>query len=302
MELHQLRYFVAAAEAGTMSRAAARCGVAQPSLSQQIKKLEQSLGTALFDRLGRGIALTDAGRVLLPRAKRILAEVNEAESRLEIDIADGLGPMSIGGIPTIAPYLLPQALAQIHQEMPDCDISVCEDLTENLIDQLLDNRIDVALLSTPVEHDLIQVQVIGSEQMMVVVPSDHPLCRVSTVGLADLRTEPTITLNEIHCLGQQIAGFCTSRGLARHVTCRTTQLQTVLEFVRRGLGISLVPEMVATLDECKERTYLRLGRGAPRREIALAWRKGRTRGTAVVRFEQATRAALTALQTAAPSR
>src|SRR5690606_7005665 len=103
MELHQLRYFVAAAEAGSMSRAAERCRVAQPSLSQQIKKLERSVGAALFDRLGRGVALTEAGRALLPRARRILVEVRDAEANLRRDLDEGRGSVSIGAIPTMAP-------------------------------------------------------------------------------------------------------------------------------------------------------------------------------------------------------
>src|SRR5580692_2741122 len=115
MELHQLRYFVATAECGNVSRAAERCFVAQPSLSQQLKKLEQSLGTTLFDRLGRGIALTDAGRALLPRARRILAEVRTTEANLQQEAVDGPGTLVVGAIPTVAPYLVPPALRSIRR-------------------------------------------------------------------------------------------------------------------------------------------------------------------------------------------
>ena len=110
MELHQLKYFVAAAECGNISRAADRCHVAQPSLSQQIRKLESTLGAKLFDRIGRGIAITDAGKALLPRARQILAHVRDTEANLKREATDYRGTLIVGAIPTIAPYLLPPAL------------------------------------------------------------------------------------------------------------------------------------------------------------------------------------------------
>src|ERR1700683_1224206 len=132
MELHQLRYFVAAAECGNVSRAAERCHVAQPSLSQQLQKLESLLGVALFDRIGRGIAITDAGRALLPRARQILAHVRDTESNLKRESEGCDGTLIVGAIPTMAPYLLPPALKKLRSSHPDCQISVREDLTENL--------------------------------------------------------------------------------------------------------------------------------------------------------------------------
>ena len=110
MELHQLKYFLAIVDSGTVSRAAVRCGIAQPSLSQQLKKLERTLGIELFQREGRGVVLTDAGRALLPRARKILAEVQDAEANLKRDVESGHGRLAIGAIPTIAPYVLPDAI------------------------------------------------------------------------------------------------------------------------------------------------------------------------------------------------
>jgi len=275
MELHQLRYFVSVAEAGTMSRAAERCRIAQPSLSQQIHRLERSLGVELFDRLGRGVALTEAGRALLPRARTILAAVRDVETHLETDLAEGVGQVTIGGIPTMAPYLIPPVLAELRDEFPRSEITVREDLTEHLVEALVDNAIDVALVSTPIDNDLIELKVIGTEPLWVVVPTKHPLRDAGAISLADLRDEPTITLHEMHCLGQQIDGFCAAKRLARRVVCRTTQLATVLEFVRLGMGVSIVPAMAARHDTSRGRTYLPFKRGTPRRDIAIAWRRGR---------------------------
>lgn len=286
MELHQLRYFVAAAEAESISRAADRCGVAQPSLSQQIKKLETSLGVSLFDRLGRGVALTDAGCALLPRARRILGAVEEAESNLQVDLDEGAGRLAVGAIPTMAPYLLPRALTQLRREFPRCDIVVREDFTENLIEAVIDNAIDVAVVSTPIDHDLIDLDVIGVDPLLVCLPTKHPLLSRGGITLRDLRDQPTVTLHEMHCLGQQISGFCAAKRLARNVVCRTTQLSTVLEFVRLGLGVSLIPEMAATHDHNPERGYVKLTRQAPMRDIALAWRKGRTKPRLAMEFSE----------------
>lgn len=289
MEIHQLRYFVAAAEAESISRAADRCAVAQPSLSQQIKKLETSLGVTLFDRLGRGVALTDAGRALLPRARSILSAIEEAEANLQTDLDEGAGRLAVGAIPTMAPYVLPGALTAVRTEFPRCDIIVREDFTENLIEALIDNRIDIAVVSTPIDHDLIDVDVIGVDPLLVCLPTKHPLRSRAGITLRDLRDQPTVTLHEMHCLGQQISAFCAARRLARNVVCRTTQLSTVLEFVRLGLGISLIPEMAARHDHNPERGYVRLTRQAPSRDIALAWRKGRTRPKLAVRFAETLR-------------
>lgn len=284
MELHQLAYFVAAAEAGSVSRAAERCGIAQPSLSQQIRKLEASLGVELFDRLGRGIALTDAGRAMLPRARRILAEVREAEANVNRESEEGVGALSIGAIPTMAPYVLPPALERLRRERPECEAMIHEGFTEDLVEALLNNMIDCAILSTPLQHELIDVQVIGEEELLVVVPVEHALGERDQAAWAELQGEPTITLREMHCLGRQIEGFCSARSLAARVICRTSQLSTIFELVGLGLGLSLVPEMAAAHQGETRWRYVRLPAQTPTRQIAVAWRKDRTRHRGALRL------------------
>jgi LysR family hydrogen peroxide-inducible transcriptional activator len=286
MELQQLRYFVATAECGNVSRAAGRCHVAQPSLSQQIKKLENYLGTLLFDRLGRGVALTDAGRALLPRARRILSEVRDTEANVRREAEAGHGTLVIGAIPTLAPYLLPPALRQLRSADKDCEALVREGLTEALVEALADNEIDCALVSTPLQHELLEVEVLAEEELLIVVPRDHPACESGVLTLASLRGQPTVTLEEMHCLGRQIQGFCSARHVAPRVVCRTTQLATIFELVALGVGVSIVPEMAAVTDRSGRCRYLRLKQGTPRRQIAAAWRRGRTRPVAAVRFVQ----------------
>lgn len=280
MEIHQLRYFVAAAEAGSMTLAARRCRVAQPSLSQQVRKLEDGLGVSLFDRVGRGIALTEAGRALLPRARRILGEVAETRENLRAEVESGAGRLAIGAIPTIAPYLLPPVLAGLRAEFPGCELVVREDLTANLVEAVVHHELDVAITSTPIDHELVEVEVVGREELLVVAPAAHPLAAFGRLTLDDLREQPTVSLHEMHCLGAQIAGFCARAGVRPDIVCRTTQLATVLEMVRLGLGVSLVPAMAAAGDRSEERAYLRLTHDALTRDIALVWRTGRTRPVA----------------------
>jgi LysR family hydrogen peroxide-inducible transcriptional activator len=284
MELHQLRYFVAAAECQNISRAAERCHVAQPSLSQQLKKLEEDLGVTLFDRLGRGIVITDAGRALLPRARQILAQVRDTESNLKRESTGCGGTLIVGAIPTMAPYLLPPALENLRTAHPGCQVSVREDLTENLIEALLDNQIDCALVSTPLEDEMLDVEVLAVEELLIAVPKSHASAGKPHLSPADLRGQSTVSLEEMHCLGRQIQGFCSARHLARRVACRTTQLLTIIELVALGVGVSMIPEMAAAADRSGGCRYLPLRPGKPTREIAAAWRQGRTRPAAAVRF------------------
>lgn len=277
MELHQLRYFLAVAETRSFSRAAERCGVTQPSLSQQIRKLEDELGYRLFDRLPRGVLLTEVGRSLLPRARTILGEVRAVDAAIRADLEEGRGAFRVGAIPTMAPYLLPRVLPRFVQAFPACELTVREDLTDRLVEALLDHELDLAIMSTPIENEAIQLKVLGKERLLVVAGKGYPLpAGDAPLGLRDLRDAPTVVLHEMHCLGQQVDVFCASKRVTRRIVCRSTQLATVLRLVEVGLGISMVPEMCARADRGGERSYRSLGRGGPTREIAAAFRVDRT--------------------------
>ncbi len=281
MELHQLRYFVAVAETGGFVRAAQHCGVAQPSLSQQIRKLEDELGVTLFDRSSRGAVATEAGRALLPRAQRILTEVRETKAGIQEDVDAGRGPLSVGAIPTIAPYLMPPVLSRFLGDYPECELTVREDLTERLIESVVDHELDAAVMSTPVEHPALHVQVIGREPLLVVAPAGSPL--PERLQVKDLIEEPAVVLHEVHCLGQQIADFCNNARWRRRIVCRSTQLPTVLSLVGLGLGVSIVPEMAARDDTSPLRVYRPL-QARPEREIAIVRRTDRSVSVLCRRF------------------
>jgi LysR family hydrogen peroxide-inducible transcriptional activator len=301
MDTRQLRYFVATAETGSVSRAAARCGVAQPSLSLALRKLEESLGTPLFDRTPRGMCPTDAGRALLPRARRILAEIESIESGLTADVEAGAGSLALGAIPTIAPYVVPAALAALRSEMPACRVTLREDYTENLVEALAAGEIDCALASTPLEDDRLDVEVLAQEELLVAVPAGHASATRPFITLADLRGQPAIALDEAHCLGRQIQGFCASRGVSPTIVCRTAQLATVFELVAAGMGVSIVPECAAAAYGQSRWRYLHLRQSRPTRQLAVAWRRGRTRPRAAARLVASLPNVLKALRAPASS-
>src|SRR6202046_1747540 len=152
MEFHQLRYVCAIAETGSFSRAAERCQVAQPSLSQQVLKLEEELGTKLFDRLGRSIRLTEAGRTFMPRARTILEQMEAARTTAADQNTDLRGSVAIGVIPTVAPYLIPSYVARFVKKYPDAKLRIVEETTSVLVEGLRDLSIDLAILALPLRH------------------------------------------------------------------------------------------------------------------------------------------------------
>jgi LysR family transcriptional regulator, hydrogen peroxide-inducible genes activator len=284
MEMHQLRYFVAIAQTGSFSRAAERCCVSQPSMSQQIQKLETGLSQRLFDRLGRRVVLTEPGRVLLDRALAILAAVEDAERRLKDD-GEGLGGhLSIGAIPTIAPYLLPLALQHFQRTHPSVEFIVQEDVTRHLLGTVEEGEIDLALVALPVAGDRLEVEPLFSEPLLLALPPRHRLARKRSVTLEDLREEKFILLGEMHCLGEQVLSLCHAHGCEPRISCRSAQIATIQSMIALGQGVSLLPEMARRADRSSRRVYRVLSGEEPRRTIAVVWRKHRYHSLMAERF------------------
>lgn len=284
MEMHQLRYVVAVARAENFSRAAEQCHVSQPSLSQQIQKLEEELGERLFDRAQRKARLTSAGELFLPRAIRILEEV-EAARREATDAKTSLrGTLTIGVLPTIAPYLLPKTLAAFTKAHPDVEVIVQEETTARLLRLARAFEIDVALASEPILDDRVEVQELFVEELLVAVPAKHPLAAKRAVRAEDLEREPLIVMKEGHCLGDQVARFCDRAGIRAAISFRSAQLETIQSLVRAGLGISLVPAMAATAHTGRSLVYQPLQGSRPTRNIAAIWPKQRPLSRAAAEF------------------
>jgi LysR family hydrogen peroxide-inducible transcriptional activator len=275
MEMHQLRYVVAVARAGNFSRAAERCHVSQPSLSQQIQKLEEELGERLFDRMKREAKLTAHGEAFLPRALKILEEVDLA--RREASDAHRLlrGRLIVGVLPTIAPYLLPAVLGDFAKRFPGVEIVVQEETTAQLLKLLNACEIDFAVASRPIQDRRMEVKDLFTEELRLALPPRHLLTRKRTVRLADLEKEPFIVMKEGHCLGDQVLNFCERRDLKPTISFRTAQLETIQALVHSGVGISLVPAMAARKKRAGLPEYRSLVSPKPERKIVAIWPKQR---------------------------
>lgn len=246
METHQLRYFLAVARLRNFSRAAEQCRVAQPSLSQQIRKLEDELGERLFERSTREVSLTPAGDLFREHATRVMEEMEHARERVREVSGLLRGRVVLGALPTMAPYFLPARLRAFTRKHAGIEVVVHEDTTAQLVEGVLAKEIDVALLSLPVERAGLEAEEFFDEPLMVALPKRHPLAAKRRLTLDDLENESFILMKEGHCLAGQALQFCRLNGFSPRVSFRSAQIETVLSFVANGWGVSIVPQMSAT--------------------------------------------------------
>jgi DNA-binding transcriptional LysR family regulator len=279
MEMHQLRYFVAVVQTGNFSRAAERCHVSQPSLSQQIQKLERGLGQQLLQRLGRRSVPTDAGRLLLDRALTILASAEDAERRLRGGQNADEGRLAIGAIPTIAPYVLPATLHSFAREFPRAELIVREDVTSQLVPAVVEGELDLAIVALPIDDPQVQAEPLLTEPLLLSLPANHSLAKRRRVTVGDLASERFILLGEMHCLGDQVLSFCKAHECQPRIACRSAQISTVQQLIALEQGISLLPQMACgplVPDANRGRrglVYRELAGDQPQRTIGAIWHR-----------------------------
>jgi len=289
MEVHQLRYFVAVADEGNFSRAAQKVHVAQPSLSQQIQKLEAELGQPLFDRLPRAVVLTEAGKRFREFAQRILANLADAQRCIDERKGQAVGRLVIGAIPTIAPYLLPRLLPQFQEKHPKVTVEVVEDVTESLERRMDDGEVDLALLSTCESQDLSR-EPLGDEALLVAVPEGHRLTKKERLSWRDLKGEKFLALHRAHCLSRQVAELCAAHDLNPELAAQGAQLHTIIRMVRAGLGLSLVPQMMADDEGNKVCRFLPFVAPMPTRRLNIVRNPLRFHSKAAMAFTAITKA------------
>lgn len=267
IDFHQLSHFLAVAKAGNFTRAAEEVGLSQPALSRSIQKLEKSVGEPLFERHPRGVKLTELGDFLLVRANQIrnliddtFAELNEASNR---------GLIRLAVIPTIAPYLLPTVLRTFGRRHPEIKIQVQEDTTQNILRLCKDGDVDLAIVALPITEKYLEVESLFEEELMLVIPKGHALEKKRKIYLSDIQDFPFITLDQQHCLSDNIAEFCNRQSVAPVMIERTNQLTTIQELVALQHGISIMPAMAQQLDRNKRRVYRPFSGDKPSRTIAL---------------------------------
>lgn len=274
MELHQLRYVCAIAETNSFSRAAERCRIAQPSLSQQVLKLEEELGAKLFDRLGRSIRLTEAGRAFLPHARSILNQLDIARSSVADAGADVHGSVAVGAIPSIAPYLMPRYTAVFTKKHPEAKLRIVEETTATLVEDLRDLSIDLAILALPLRHKDLECFPLRTEPLFAVLPRNHSLAKAKSLALKDLRGEPFVMLRNVHCFRELSIATCTHARISPHIAFESDQFSSLFGMVAAGVGVSLVPEMA--IDRNVDCVYVRLSDAHASRTIVAAVLRGRS--------------------------
>jgi len=274
MELHQLRYFCAVAETSSFSRAAEQSHVSQPSLSQQILKLEDELGARLFDRLGRSVRLTELGKTFLPRAHAVLRELEAAKG----EVVEGKefigGPVTVGVIPTVAPYFLPSRLTAFSRKFPQVRLTVVEEITPVLLERLRAGTIDVAILALPLRgHEFVTVPLL-TERLFAALPKKHKLNSRPSLSLKDLRAEPFLLLRDGHCFRDTAVAACDRARLRPQIVFESGQFSSLLSMVGAGMGVSIVPEMaIEKKSQCR---YVRIADEQAVRTIGAAVLRGRS--------------------------
>jgi LysR family transcriptional regulator, hydrogen peroxide-inducible genes activator len=274
MELHQLRYFCAVAETGSFSRAAEQSHVSQPSLSQQILKLEDELGARLFDRLGRSVRLTELGKTFLPRAHAVLRELEAAKG----DVVEGKefigGLVTVGVIPTVAPYFLPPRLTAFSRKFPQVRITVVEEITPVLLDRIRAGTIDISILALPVRGHEFEAVPLLTERLFAVLPKKHKLNSRPSLSLKDLRAEPFLLLRDGHCFRDTAVAACDRARLHPQIVFESGQFSSLLSMVGAGMGVSIVPEMaIEKKSQCR---YVRIADEHAVRTIGAVVLRGRS--------------------------
>jgi LysR family transcriptional regulator, hydrogen peroxide-inducible genes activator len=292
MEIHQLRYFVAVADEGSFSRAAAKVRVAQPSLSQQIRKLEAEVGQPLFDRLPRSVVLTEAGRCFIDYARQILASIGDARRCVDELKDEVAGRLAVGAIPTIAPYVLPELVVTFQKHYPEVTLDIVEDVTEGITRRIEAGELDVALASTCQQSPTLRRESLGNEPLLALVPEGHPLAKKTLVELDDLKSQRFLLLHEMHCLSQQVHHLLESRRLRPEIALAGSQLTTIANMVAASIGVSIAPQMMVNHQATPGCVSLPFAPPVPQRELNLLYNPLRFQSKAAAAFRQEATAAL----------
>jgi len=290
MNLQELRYLVAISEQRHFGRAAESCHVSQPTLSSQIKKIEDELGVTLLERTNKRVALTPAGSQILQHARRALAEAAQIEAVARAARDPMIGPLKLGAIPTLAPYLLPLILKPLKQSYPGLTIELWEDQTRVLVDSLRNHKLDAALIATETDAPEITEIVLFDEPLFAALPKNHRLAAARKVDEQALKDE-LLVLADGHCLATHALAACGTKHGHSHVrggmqgAMQAATLETLVNLVAAGYGSTLIPALAA--DSLKKRGIVLVPlAGRSRRTIRLASRPGFPRAQALRAIEK----------------
>jgi LysR family transcriptional regulator, hydrogen peroxide-inducible genes activator len=275
MNLRDLKYLVALAEHRHFGRAAEASFVSQPTLSTQIKKLEDELGVALVERTPRKVLLTDVGREIAQRARDVLNEVDQIRSIARRTLDPESGTVRVGIFPTLGPYLLPHVIPQIRERFPRLELLLVEEKTEIILRQLREGRLDAGVLALPVHDDQLHVEFLFEEPFVLAVPENHALARRKGLKLDDLSDQSLLLLEDGHCLRDQALEVCQLAGASEKTGFRATSLETLRQMVAANVGITLLPTLAVQppIAQSGNVHLIPFRSDAPSRRIAMMWRK-----------------------------
>ncbi|CAE6889345.1 COG0583 Transcriptional regulator [Vibrio sp. B1REV9] len=275
MNIRDFEYLVALAEHKHFRKAAEACFVSQPTLSGQIRKLEDELGTALLERSSRRVLFTDSGLQLVDQAKCILSEVKTFKDMASGQSGTMNGPMHIGFIPTVGPYLLPKIVPQLKDEFPDLELFLHEAQTHQLVRQLEEGKLDCLVLASVPETEPFKEIEVYNEPLSVAVPCDHEWAMLDHIDMLELNGKTVLSLGDGHCLRDQALGFCFAAGAKDDERFRATSLETLRNMVAAGAGITLLPQLSVPHEKQKDGVcYLPAVNPVPSRRIVLVYRPG----------------------------
>ena len=289
MTLTELRYIVAVAKEKQFCKAAKACYVSQPTLSLGIKKLEDELGVVLFERKHQELVITPIGLKIVAQAEKALKEVKTIKEIAQLDHDPLTESLRLGAIHTIGPYLFPDLLPVVQQNVPQLPLLVEENYTADLTQKLKNGDIDAALISLPFDEPGIETEILYEEPFVILVPSSHPLAMIDTISVKQLARENVLLLGPKHCFRDQVLALCPdcfkpkTAGDELHMTFEGSSLETIRFMVAGGVGVTIVPRMAACADRYAQRLIeiKHFAGENPSRKVALAWRKNFTRMEAI---------------------
>lgn len=283
IKLKDLRYLIAVADTGHFGRAAERCFVSQPTLSAQLKKLEDYLGVPLVERQPRKALLTPAGSEIVTRARRIVEATDEVVEIAQAHREPLAGRLRIAFLPTIGPYLLPVIVPKLRKALPRLELMLYEYQTAPMLERLRNGEIDMGVLALPVDMDGLSAKPLYDEPFVIAAPANHALAERKQVKLEDLRGVTLLLLEDGHCLRDQALDVCNRIDVHEKQDFRATSIETLRQMVASGAGVTLMPELATRGGHATPRglVFRPFAKPAPTRRIGAVWRRSSPRRVAI---------------------
>jgi LysR family hydrogen peroxide-inducible transcriptional activator len=272
MNLRDLNYLVSVADFRSFVQAADHCCISQPTLSTQIKKMEDGLGVQIFERTNKKVLPTELGEHIIASARLILKEVDHIKELAAIAQDPLAGNLRLGAFPTLSTYVFPQLVPLIKQNLPNIRLILVEEKTEQLLQQLKSGQMDAALLALPIMDDYLEATALFDDEFFLAVAPDHPLAANKMIKPSDLADQELLLLEEGHCLRGHALQICQTYHADEQQDVRATGLETLRQMVRAGTGITFMPR-IAIRETDDGICYLPFTDPAPSRSIGLVWRK-----------------------------